>query len=81
MDVQLGLVGDGERRLAGGDQLGRVVGVGRLDQLDLEPGLGEKALLQGDDQRPVVRVDEPVEHHRKLLRPGLGLDLSRGREG
>ena len=36
-------------------QLGRVVGVGRRDQLDLEPCGGEEALLARDDQRRVVR--------------------------
>ncbi len=70
LDMKLGLVGDGQVRLAGGHQLGRVVGVGRLDHLDLEAGLGEEALLLGHHQGRVVGVEEPVEQQGELF--GLG---------
>ena len=53
--------------LAGGDQLGRVVGVGGGDQIDIEPGVAEKALLAGDHQRRVVGVDEPVQQDGELV--------------
>ncbi len=51
-----------------GHQLGRVVGVGRCHQLDLETLGGEEALLARDDQRRVVRIDEPVEQDGQPVR-------------
>ena len=65
--MQLRLVGDGEIGLAGGHQLGRVIGVGGRDQLDLEPLGGEEALLARHDERAVVGVDEPVQDHGELV--------------
>ena len=52
--VELRLVGDREVRPAGGHHLRRVRQVRRGDHLDLEPLVGEVALLFGDDDRPVV---------------------------
>jgi hypothetical protein len=46
LDVQLRLVGHRHFGLARGHQLGRIVGVGRLDQLDLQAGVAEIALLE-----------------------------------
>ena len=67
LQVKLRLVGDCEVRLAGGDQLGRVIGVGRRDELDLDPLIREVALLQRDEEGCVVGVDEPVEHQGELV--------------
>ena len=38
LDVQLRLIADRDVGLAGGDQLGRIVRIGRRDDLDLEAG-------------------------------------------
>ena len=42
LDVQLRLVGDRDIGLPGRHQLGRVVGIGGRDQLDLEPGVARR---------------------------------------
>ena len=65
--MQLRLVGQRHIGLAGGDQLGRHGGIGRLDQIDLQPLLGKVALLLSDDQRAVIGVDEPVEQQFDLV--------------
>ena len=67
LDVQLRLVADRDVGLAGGDQFGRVVRVGRSDDLDVQAGILEIAELVGDDDRCVIRIDEPVEQQGELL--------------
>ena len=67
LDVELRLVADRDLGLAGRDQLGRIVGVGRGDDLDLEPGIGKIAQLLRDDDRRMVGIDEPVEQQRQLI--------------
>ena len=64
---QVGLVGDGDIGLAGGDQPRRRARIGRRDQIDVETVAGEIAALLGDDQRRMVGIDEPVEQHRQLV--------------
>jgi hypothetical protein len=64
---QVRLVGHGDLALAGGDQLRRCARIGRRDQLDIEAGTLEEAARLGDDERRVVRVDEPVEQHGELV--------------
>jgi len=61
LEMQLRLVGDREVRLPRGDQLRRIVGIGRGDQLHLQSGIREEAALLRDHQRTVVGVHEPVE--------------------
>ena len=70
LDMKLRLVGDGKVGLAGRHQLGRVVGIGRLDHLDLEAGRGEESLFLGHHEGRVVGVQEPVEQKGELF--GLG---------
>ena len=72
LHVQLGLVRDRDLGPAGGHQLGRVVGIGRGDELDLEAAVAEVALLLGHHEGRVVGVDEPVEQHREALGGGGG---------
>jgi len=65
--VELRLIGNGDVGLAGGDQLGRIVGVGRGDQLDIEAGIGEIAKTLRHIERRVIGIGEPVEQHHELL--------------
>ncbi len=67
LHVKLGLIGNRDIGLAGGDQLGRIIGIGRRDHLDLEPVFGEIAHLLGDEERRMVRVDEPVQQQGELV--------------
>ena len=69
LNMQLWLIRHRQVRLAGGDQLGRVVGIGRGDQLDLQALGLEKALVARHHQGGVVGVHEPVQQHGQ----GLGL--------
>ena len=64
---QVRLVSDGDIGLAGGHQPRRRAGIGRGDEIDIEAVAGEVAALLGDDQRRVIRVDEPVKQHRQLV--------------
>ena len=61
------LIGDGNVGFPGRDQLGRIVGVGRGDDLDLEARSLEIAAALGHQDRRVIRIDEPVEQQRQLL--------------
>ena len=79
VQVKLRLIGDGEVRLAGGDQLRRVVGIGRRDQLDIQPRIREVAPLQRDEEGRVVGIDEPVEHQGHLLGGAGGFGGEQGR--
>ena len=73
--VRHGVVG-----LACSHQLGRRVGIGRRDQLDVEPVLGEEAALLGDHQGGVVGIDEPVEQQADLVLRRGGQRQARERE-
>ncbi len=67
--------------VAGGDQAGRNVGVGRCHQLHVQAGAREGADLLGHQQRRVVRVHEPVQQHCQMLgRRGWGAEQSRREE-
>jgi hypothetical protein len=78
LQMQLRLIGDGDVALAGGDEFRRIVGIGGRDQLDVEPRVFEIAVLERDIERPVIRIDEPVEQDSELVG---GLGARREREG
>ena len=81
LDVELGLIGDRQIGLAGGHQLRRVVRIRRRDDLQVDPGLFEIALLERDEDRRVVRVHEPVEQKgERLGRRARARRQSAGRE-
>ena len=76
VEVEAGLVMQGNLGLAGGDETRRQRRIGRGHQLDIETMAGEGAALLGHHQRRVVGVDEPVEQHGQLV-GGVG----RARQG
>jgi hypothetical protein len=71
--VQRGAAGQFD--LAGGGRAETVEGIGRRDQLNLQPGLGESALIDRGDQRKVAGRLEALDgeaelHGRSLLDAG-----------
>lgn len=66
------LIGDRIVGLTRGHQLGRCIGIGRGDHLDVEAVFGEETALLGDHQRGMVGIDEPVEQEANLVLSGRG---------
>ena len=73
-DDRLRLIPYGEIRLSRGGELERVGCFGRRQVLDLDSGFFQETFVPCDEQRNVIHVGEPVEHHRQLFRRGRGVN-------
>ena len=65
--MQLRLIGNGYISFACGDKLRRVIGVRRGDKLHIKASFLEVTFFTRNDQRCVIRVDEPVQQDRHFV--------------
>jgi hypothetical protein len=79
-DDRLRLIPHGEIDLSGRGEFERVGRFGRRKVLDLDSGFFQKAFVPCDEQRNVVHVGEPVEHHRQPFRRRGGVDGQRSEQ-
>ncbi len=67
VEEKRGLIVDGDVRLLRRNKAWRRRRISGRDELDIETGVREVALLFGDDQRRVVGIDEPLQQNSQLV--------------
>ncbi len=67
LKVHLLLIGNGKVGLSCRHHLGGRRGIGRRDDIHVQPGILEVAELVGDDDGAVIRVHIPVENELQLV--------------